>query len=160
MSKQQTLFILLLCCPLYLFANDIPRLKASADALGAYTGNNRWLIVKLWASDCAVCNRSASAYVDFHNFHKDTDASMLGITLDGGDQGAAHSYMESHAISFPNLITDYQTGSQWYESLTGEPFRGTPSFLVFDPQGKLRAKQAGAVPVELIEQFIATNSQE
>jgi hypothetical protein len=46
----------------------------------------------------------------------------------------------------------------WYTSVTGRQWVGTPTFLVYDPEGTLRAQQAGAVPTELIEQFIASNS--
>ncbi len=44
------------------------------------------------------------------------------------------------------------------ESLTGQQFRGTPGFLIYGPSGELRAQQIGAVPVNLIENFIANNS--
>ena len=38
------------------------------------------------------------------------------------------------------------------------PWIGTPSFLLFDPQGNLLAQQVGAVPPELIEEFIAKHT--
>jgi len=42
-------------------------------------------------------------------------------------------------------------------NLTGEFWIGTPTFFIYDPTGKLRASQAGAVPVDIIESFIAEN---
>jgi hypothetical protein len=47
---------------------------------------------------------------------------------------------------------------RYYAEQTGESFRGTPSFLVYDTSGNLVAAQAGAVPTELIEAFIMRNS--
>jgi peroxiredoxin len=127
-------------------------------ALDEFLGKGQWVIVKIWVSDCHVCNQEAHQYVDFHEFHKDTDAVMLGISLDGQDRAAALGFIEKHEIPYPSLITDYATGMGWYTSVTGRQWVGTPTFLVYDPEGTLRAQQAGAVPTELIEQFIASNS--
>jgi hypothetical protein len=38
--------------------------------------------------------------------------------------------------------------------LTGEGLRGTPTFMVFDPDAKLVAAQAGAVKPEAVMRFI------
>jgi len=46
----------------------------------------------------------------------------------------------------------------YFQLLTGSRWVGTPTFLVFGPDGELMAKQAGAVPTDLIEQFIAANT--
>jgi len=129
-------------------------------ALDEFTGKGQWVILKIWASDCHICNREAYQYVDFHEFHKDTDAVMLGLSLDGEDRAAALGFIERHEIQYPNLIADYAIGTGWYANLTGRQWVGTPTFLVYDPSGTLRAQQVGAVPIELIEQFIAKNSIE
>ena len=53
-----------------------------------YVGNGKWLVVMLWASDCHVCNQEAHQYVKFHKLHKDKDAIVLGISLDGKNKKA------------------------------------------------------------------------
>ena len=45
-----------------------------------------------------------------------------------------------------------------YMNLTQEQFRGTPTILLYDPSGQLRAAQPGAVPVSSIEAYIARNT--
>lgn len=136
----------------------LPGLFPGPGALDQYTGKGQWVIVKIWAADCPVCNQEAQQYVDFHERHRDGDAAMLGISLDGDDPAAALAFIEMHELPYPNLITDYQSGARWFTDLTGQAWIGTPSFLIYDPSGTLRAKQVGAVPTELIEQFIAANS--
>jgi len=120
--------------------------------------NGKWLIVMLWASDCQICNREAHAYQDFHFEHSDNNATVLGISLDG-DSGIdqAQAFVSRHNIEFPNLIGEPGAVADYYEELTSTNWVGTPSFLVFSPDGALAAKQVGAVPVEIIEQFIATH---
>lgn len=151
------LALLLALSPLPSAAANLAKLQPGPDALAAHTGDGKWLVVMLWASDCVACNREAHQYVDFHEFHHEDDARVLGISLDGDNQAAAQAFIDKHEVSFPNLIIDLPAGSRWFTGLTGKPFLGTPGFLIFDPEGELRAQQIGAVPAELIEQFIAAN---
>ncbi len=128
-------------------------------SIESFTGNGKWLVVKVWAHNCHVCNQEAENYAQFHEAHKDSDATVLGVSLDGAaDQAAAAAYIERHDLPFPNLIGEPQSVMLKYMMLTGAQFRGTPSILLYDPDGTLRAAQAGAVPIASIEAYIARNS--
>ena len=141
-------------------AADFKRLdNLEPGSIEDYKTPGKWLIVMLWASDCHICNREAHAYQDFHFAHSDDDASIVGLTLDGqGKIDAARSFVKRHGVEFPNLIGEPSAVAGYYQELTASPWLGTPTFLVFGPDGDLAAKQVGAVPVELIEQFIASNT--
>jgi peroxiredoxin len=131
----------------------------SFHALDEYTGKGQWTIVMLWASDCHACNAEAKQYVKFHKAHKDKDARMLGVSMDGMEKkDEAEKFVQRHNVSFPNLIEEPLKVAQLYENLTGQPWVGTPSFLVYAPTGELRAAQVGAVPTQIIESFIAKES--
>ena len=39
-----------------------------------------------------------------------------------------------------------------------DPLKGTPSFLLFRPNGEMAAQQAGTVVISELEKFIADNS--
>ncbi|MGD8568293.1 MAG: TlpA disulfide reductase family protein [Gammaproteobacteria bacterium] len=124
-----------------------------------YTGNGKWLVVMLWASDCAVCNREVHEYVAFHKQHHNKDARMLGVSLDGEAKKAdARGFLKKHNVNFPSLIGDPLTVAAMYQNLTGDTWVGTPSFMVYTPDGKLLGAQAGAVPVSVIESFIQRES--
>jgi len=156
---RNLLFLCALTLPLGpALGGSLSEFRPGPAALDGFTGKGQWVVLKIWASDCHICNREAYQYVDFHEFHKDTDAVMLGLSLDGDDPAAASSFIERHEIPYPNLIADYATGTGWYTSVTDRKWVGTPTFLIYDPSGKLRAQQVGAVPVALIEQFIADNT--
>jgi len=47
-----------------------------------------------------------------------------------------------------------------YEIISRGPWVGTPTILVYNPKGELLAAQPGAVPTELIEEFIEQNMAE
>ena len=124
-----------------------------------YLGKGKWTIVMMWASDCHICNREAHQYVDFHMIHSDTDATVLGISLDGESRKKeAEKFIKKHSVDFPNLIAEPETVSSFYQKLTGQFFSGTPTFLIYSPTGELKAAQAGAVPTALIEDFMKKNS--
>jgi len=129
------------------------------QVLENYIGKGKWLIVMMWASDCHICNREAHQYVDFHLVHSDTDATVLGISLDGESQKkAAEKFIKKHSVDFPNLIAEPEYVSAFYQKLTGQIFAGTPTFLIYSPDGELKATQAGAVPTSLIEEFMKKES--
>lgn len=131
----------------------------SIHSLNEYTGQGKWTVVMLWASDCHACNAEAKQYVKFHKAHKEKDASILGISLDGETKKAeANKFIERHGVTFPNLIEEPGKVENLYASLTGQPWIGTPSFLIYSPTGELRAAQVGAVPTHIIESFIAKES--
>ena len=125
----------------------------------SFTGDGKWLVVMIWAHDCHVCNIEAEGYAQFHEAHKDEDARMLGISLDGlAKKAEAKAFVERHSLPFPNLIGEPAAVMLHYMMLTESSFLGTPTLLMYNPEGKLMAAQAGAVPVESIERFIAQNT--
>jgi len=133
--------------------------QGKPQVLKNYVGKGKWLVVMIWASDCHICNKEAHQYVDFHMVHSDEDATVLGISIDGESRKIeAEKFIKKHAIDFPNLIAEPAYAGRMYQELTGSSFLGTPSFLIFSPEGELKAADAGAVPATVIEEFIAQNS--
>lgn len=126
-----------------------------------YIVNNKWLLVVIWASDCSICNREAYTYVDFHFKHEDSDARVLGISIDGqAKKKAAEAFIKRHDINFPNLIAEPDKIAGWFEKLTGQNWMGTPTMLLYSPDGELRVQQIGAIPLELVEKFIQRNPEQ
>lgn len=124
----------------------------------SFAGDGKWLVVMVWAHDCHVCNVEAESYAQFHEDHKDGKATVLGLSLDGADGRAeAEAFIARHDLPFPNLIGEPEATMLYYAMQTQSQFRGTPSILLFGPDGELRAAQAGAVPTTSIEAYIAKN---
>ena len=125
------------------------------ETIEHYSDGDQWLIVMIWASDCVACNKEARSYSELHDRHKNRNAKVVGISIDGTNKrNEAIAFTQRHQISFPNLITTPDVGANYYSQLTQTKWAGTPSFLIFNPRGGLEAKQAGAIPAELLEQFL------
>jgi len=135
-------------------------LKSDAfETIDNHSQEGKWLIVMIWAHDCEICELEVDDYQRFHQNHAGNDASVLGITLDGDERKqAAVDFVTRHQLNFVNLIAEPEVVTAYYQITTGSQWIGTPSFLIFGPDGALMAKQAGAVPTDLIEQFIAANT--
>ena len=139
-------------------AANLQDFDGKPGAIDDYAGKGKWLVVMIWASDCHVCNAEAQNYDFFHDAHKDKDATVLGISIDGqGGLQDARAFVARHQVSFPNLIGEPQAVMQLFYDLTGVTWVGTPTFLIYNPSGKLVVQQIGAVPVDLIESFIKRN---
>lgn len=161
-SLVMSLLLLAISAPTLAAGSNMNLLKGfdgTLHSLNEYTGKGKWTIVMLWASDCHACNAEAKQYVKFHKAHKDKDATILGVSLDGEVKKAeATKFIERHGVTFPNLIEEPGKIESMYASLSGQRWIGTPSFLIYSPTGELRAAQVGAVPTHIIESFIAKES--
>ncbi len=130
-----------------------------AGSVESWTGKGKWLVVMIWAHDCPICNVEVEGYAQFHEEHKDKDASVLGISIDGSaNKAGAEEFIRRHDVPFSNLIGEPQAAMRWYMAQTGLRFHGTPTVMIYGPDGRLRAAEAGAVPLEIIEKYINDNS--
>ncbi len=140
-------------------AGGLSDLQGNPQKLEDHIGKGKWTVAMFWTSDCHVCNAEAHEYVAFHDKHKDGNIRMLGLTLDGMDNiEAAKEFVAEHKINFTNLIGEPETLASLYYDMTGNFFVGTPTIMVFTPDGKVRAADAGAIPPSLIEEFINKES--
>jgi peroxiredoxin len=140
-------------------AGGLTDLQGNPQKLEDHIGKGKWTVAMFWSSDCHVCNAEAHEYVAFHNKHKNGNIRMLGLTLDGMDNvSAAKEFIAEHNVNFPNLIGEPETLASLYYDMTGNFFVGTPTIMVFAPDGKVRAADAGAIPPSLIEEFISNES--
>ncbi len=161
-TVKPSLFLLLFTVMLASLANAetwLQTFDGKGKNIEDYMSKGKWLIVMIWASDCHICNKEAHQYVTFHHNYQHKNAQMLGISADGTrKKKQAEAFIRRHKLNYPNLIAEPEVVAELYAELTGEAWYGTPSFLVFAPNGELIAAQIGAVPSRSIEKFIQKNS--
>ena len=68
---------------------------------------------------------------------------------------AIKANMENHKTSFPSLVGNIAIVASYYQYLTEESLRGTPTYLLFNPEGELVGNNPGPLSVEAIEKFMA-----
>jgi len=160
LRRALTLFLVIGLYSPFAHADSVLRdMRGNITTFDTQQTPGQWTVVMIWASDCHVCNQESGQYSKFHTQHAGRDANIIGISIDGQrGKKDAEAFISRNEVIFPNLIGDVQTVSRWYQAETGESFRATPTFVLFDQNGKVRAAQPGAVPPTIIEQFIAKNS--
>jgi len=123
-----------------------------------YVGKGKWAVVVIWAHNCHVCNNEIHHMAFFHDAHKDKDAIVLGVTVDGWDKRKkAQGFVDTHALNFPNLIAEPR--QDVLRKFGGGDFYGTPTFYVYSPKGELLARQIGPISQEDLENFINSAKQ-
>lgn len=120
-------------------------------------GNDKWTLVMFWAHNCHVCIEETPTISEF--FNKRDDVDVIGISIDGEENKAlAEKFLASTKPSFPTYLSSLLIVSSNYQILTEEDFRGTPTFLLFNPNGELLGNNPGALSIEALEKFIDRNS--
>ena len=125
----------------------------------ANLGDGKWKVVMIWATDCHICAIMKPRLSKFHDKNKDTVAEVYGIALDGHDQHeAVKKYMIDHDVSFPTFIGEFGLVAANFEINSQTPLRGTPTYLLFNPEGELLAIDFGMLDVDAIDTFIGNNT--
>lgn len=134
-------------------------MNGKKDSINNHIGKDKWTIVEIWESSCAACRMHMPEMVKFDG--KLNNARLLGISLDGlRGIDDAEDFIAEYDVKFPTILTNYVEMNIWMEQSIGESLRGTPTFILFDPEGKLVAAQPGIVSVASLEKFITQNSTE
>ncbi len=139
-------------------ASAFTDMEGKKDSLMNHIGKDKWTIVEVWESNCPACRMHMPEMVNFDGKLK--NARIVGISLDG-QRGidAAEEFIMEYDIEFPTIITNYVEMNVWMQQNIGESLVGTPTFILFDPEGKLVAAQPGIVAVASLEKFITENSK-
>jgi thiol-disulfide isomerase/thioredoxin len=119
------------------------------------TGQGKWTLVMLWASDCGVCRSEAPEIERFYSRKKNSGVRVVGISLDGVSYlQSARGFVADYRLSFPNMVAEAEDVMPLFYDLTGTHMLGTPSFLLLDQHGRIRTYQIGPIDLALVEQFI------
>ena len=133
-------------------------LKGKEIKIEKQLGDGKWSIVELWVSDCGACRQHMPSMVQLDGKLKNT--RILGISLDG-QKGIvnAKAFIKEFDIKFKNFISNPIEVNIWMEKIASESLIGTPTFMIFNPKGKLVAAQPGIVLSASLERFIKENSK-
>ncbi len=134
---------------------EVQTLAGRHAGLGEFLAKDKWTVVMVWTTYCGACRKQYPLISAFHSKHKDKDAQVLGVSLDGFDQGEKiKAYQTAHAQNFPSVMADSDQFIDKYQRTTGEKFTGTPTYMLFDAKGGLRAYIDGLVSIADIENYI------
>ena len=139
-------------------ANAFTNMEGEPDLISNHIGKGKWTILEVWESNCPACRMHMPEMVKFDGKLK--NARILSVSLDG-QRGikAAEDFIDEYDMKFPTILTNFVEMNIWMRKSIGESLMGTPTFILFDSEGKLVAAQPGIVSTESLEKFITENSK-
>ncbi len=156
LKKSVCSFILSLFS-LPLFAFTLPNLAEQPFNVDQFLKQGQWTVVEIWSSHCGICHQHMPSMVEFSRYSK--EIQILGISLDGhSGLHNAIDFVKQYQVPFPNLISNGLVVQAWLQELAEVPLNGTPTFLIFNPEGQLKAVQGGYVSVHSFENFVKKRS--
>ena len=154
-KRIKRLFMVLCLAPaLVLAAGTDIRLKdidGKDHNVNEFIGQGKWTVVAVWSADCPICRRDIFHMTFFHDEHRNDNATVLGISVDGyANRDKARKFIDEQSLNFPNLIGDADEVSR----LSGLTFIGTPTYYFFSPEGKFMTQRIGPVTQAQAEDII------
>jgi thiol-disulfide isomerase/thioredoxin len=136
-------------------------LAGNPAKLETYIGAGKWSLVLIWATTCHVCEQEIPGIQAYYQGNKPDDLAILGVSLDGPAlRPAVQSYIDERHLTYPNLIAHPVPFAAEFHSAVGEPLRGTPTFLLFDPDGKLAAANVGRLNLDALDSYLQKKRKE
>lgn len=133
-------------------------LDGRQHALSEYLTQSKWTVIGVWGPRCRYCHDEMPERELMHRA-RSADINVIGIAVDYPSMGYAKAnevreFVGKHRLSYPILLSD----GEIVPALGGGEFIGTPTTLIFNPQGQLVVRQPGRVSNKVIEDYIAKST--
>ncbi|MBT5232196.1 MAG: TlpA family protein disulfide reductase [Methylococcales bacterium] len=166
MKKIVCACVLLLLVSAQSYARDLPLGGLTFTAsdgkehqLKEYIGKGRWVFLNAWGIRCPICVEEMPDLEKLHTVQT-KKALVLGFVVDFPTLGypsleTTNAFMKKHQLTFTNLLGD----ARLYRQFGAGELRGTPTMLVFTPEGHLLAKQVGKLTYQSLVDFIVAQDK-
>lgn len=133
-------------------------LDGKQHALSDYLEKSKSTAIGVWGPRCRYCHEEMPEREQLHRA-RGADINVFGIAVDYPGMGYANAnevreFVRKHRLSYPVLLSDGEV----VPKLGGGEFIGTPTTLIFNPQGQLVARQPGRVSNKVIDDYIAKST--
>lgn len=149
------LFLALLIGTAHASAPDIAlsALDGTPRNVNEFVGKGKWVTVVFWAHNCTICASEIHKLNAFHAKHRNTDAIVLGVSVDGAAYlQQARKFEREHRLQFTSLLTEPDTDA--FKRFGGGSFVGTPTHYFYDPIGRIVGRKIGPISGEDVEAFM------
>ncbi|PWQ98339.1 TlpA family protein disulfide reductase [Leucothrix arctica] len=148
--KHVAIFAKVVTLTLLLHTTSFARMSdinGKPNELNNYIGKGKWLVVKVWKSDCRVCMNTMRETNSAQRVLPNT--WVIGVSLDGNYK-VANQTLRRLRVNFKNLVSNVPEFNRYIKRSTKRNISGFPTYMIYNPQGKLKAMQTGSIkPAEL-----------
>ncbi len=120
--------------------------------------DGKWTLVMFWATNCHACEAQKPDISAFSDKHKDGKISVVGISLDGrSNLLEIRAHEEASKVTFDSYIGELVLIASNIKLLTDESLRGTPTYVLLDPENNVIAYNPGMLVMSDLDSFVARN---
>ncbi len=117
-----------------------------SHSLSGYKG--KWVLVNYWATWCPPCLEEIPDLIALHG-NKKNNLVVIGVAMDYRNRKHVIDFAEGLLVDYPIVLGTDQVVRQI------GPVEGLPTTYLFNPDGKMVAKQVGAITREMVESYIS-----
>jgi len=133
-------------------AVDIVSTEGDSEMLKSVVNDGKWSLVMLWAHDCVPCEHQKPMIERFHRRTNKRGVSVLGLSTDAKSlRSKAKETYQSTQTTFPNFFYEGNDFEQSFQKHLGQNFLGTPTYVVFSPDGQLTGVHTGTITREMLD---------
>lgn len=130
-------------------------LDGKQHTLNEYIGKGKWVVVNVWATACPYCRRELFDLASFHDRHSETDAIVVGLTLDLESFGIPEkeylaNFAATYLIDYPLLLVSGEIASK----AIGKPIITVPMTFFYNPKGEMVYQLTGELNEKILEDMI------
>ncbi len=133
--------------------------NGTASHFSDYIGKGKWTVLEIWSYNCHICKKTIHHLADFDVIADDYNAQVIGVSIDGEqNREKAKQFVANNDLEFTNLLATPEDADALIANyIPNTHFIGTPTIMLFTPEGKSAGYIVGPVTVdELVAYF---NSQ-
>jgi len=160
MIKRLLLVLALFASFELVYANIVDiRLQTLAKAnvsIKDMVNDGKYTLVMIWSTDCVACEEQKPMIQAFHKDYSETKAKVIGIANDGmGLLDEIKKLINKNEPAYPNYVASPDTFFSEFEIATGKKFRATPTYIMFNPKGKIIGVAVGQITREKLDQIVS-----
>jgi len=141
-------------------AIDLVTLDGQNESVDSVKRNSMWTLVMLWSLDCVACEQQKPMIDSFHKNHRKSNAQVVVVATDGDNyKDQVIDFLSDSNYSFDNYLAKTDIFTTQFEQETNAAFLGTPTYLLYAPDGKLAGVHAGLLQRDQLEQIVGPAEQ-
>jgi len=111
----------------------------------------KWVLVNYWATWCPPCLEEIPDLIALHGDRKN-NLVVIGVAMDYRSPGQVTDFADNMLIDYPIVL-----GNDDIVRQIG-PVGGLPTTYLYNPDGRMVARQVGAITREMVERYIASKT--